>query len=201
MERVRRERWGCRGPEQEASFCRACSVPWAKLVSFGFGEGGKLIMFSVPQSYIFHIFYQVQLALLQATNKCIIKSSIYDTLKSESEVAQSSPTLCDPMDCSLPGSSVHGIFQARVLKWVAISFSRGSSQRGIKPWSPALQADTLLSEPPGKHCLSNKIFKNPLRTIVFYCLMALGLPGGSYGKESTFNAGNSGLIPGSGRSL
>ena len=47
---------------------------------------------------------------------------------SECEVAQSCPTLCDPMDCSLPGSSVHGIFQARVLEWVAISFSRGSSQ-------------------------------------------------------------------------
>ena len=45
-----------------------------------------------------------------------------------SEVAQSCPTLCDPMDCSLPGSSIHGIFQARVLEWVAISFSRGSSQ-------------------------------------------------------------------------
>ena len=44
------------------------------------------------------------------------------------EVAQSCPTLCDPMDCSLPGSSVHGIFQARVLEWVAISFSRESSQ-------------------------------------------------------------------------
>ena len=44
-----------------------------------------------------------------------------------SEVAQSCPTLCDPMDCSLPGFSVHGIFQARVLEWVAISFSRGSS--------------------------------------------------------------------------
>ena len=44
-----------------------------------------------------------------------------------SEVAQSCPTLCDPMDCSLPGSSVHGIFQARELEWVAISFSRGSS--------------------------------------------------------------------------
>ena len=49
-------------------------------------------------------------------------------LESESEVAQSCPTLCDPMDCSLPGSSVHGIFQARVLEWIAISFSRGSSQ-------------------------------------------------------------------------
>ena len=45
-----------------------------------------------------------------------------------SELAQSCLTLCDPMDCSLPGSSVHGIFQARVLEWVVISFSRGSSQ-------------------------------------------------------------------------
>ena len=45
----------------------------------------------------------------------------------ESEVAQSCLTLCDPMDCSLPGSSLHGIPQARVLEWVVISFSRGSS--------------------------------------------------------------------------
>ena len=45
----------------------------------------------------------------------------------ESEVAQSCPTLCDPMDCSLPDFSVHGIFQARVLEWIAIFFSRGSS--------------------------------------------------------------------------
>ena len=42
-------------------------------------------------------------------------------------VAQSCPTLCDPMDCSPPGSSVHGILQARILEWVAIPFSRGSS--------------------------------------------------------------------------
>ena len=47
---------------------------------------------------------------------------------SESEVAQSCLTLYDPMDCSLSGSSVHGIFQARVLEWIAISFSRGSSR-------------------------------------------------------------------------
>ena len=45
-----------------------------------------------------------------------------------SEVAQSCPTLCDSMDCGLPGSSVHGIFQARVLEWFAISFSWGSSR-------------------------------------------------------------------------
>ena len=48
-------------------------------------------------------------------------------VKSESEVAQLSPTLRDPMDCSLPGSSVHGIFQAKVLEWVAISFSTSES--------------------------------------------------------------------------
>ena len=44
-------------------------------------------------------------------------------VKSESEVAQSCPTLSNPMDCSLPGSSVHGIFQARVLEWGAVAFS------------------------------------------------------------------------------
>ena len=44
-------------------------------------------------------------------------------VKSESEVAQSCPTLSDPMDCSLPGFSIHGIFQARVLEWGAIAFS------------------------------------------------------------------------------
>ena len=49
-------------------------------------------------------------------------------IKKESEVTQSWPTLCNPMGCSPPCSSVHGIFQARVLEWVAISFSRGSSQ-------------------------------------------------------------------------
>ena len=44
----------------------------------------------------------------------------------KSEVAQSRPTLCDPMDCSLPGFSIHGIFQARVLEWGAVPFSQGS---------------------------------------------------------------------------
>ena len=45
-------------------------------------------------------------------------------IESESEVAQSCPTLYDPMDCSLPGSAIRGIFQARILEWVAISFSK-----------------------------------------------------------------------------
>ena len=91
-----------------------------------------------------------------------------------SEVAQSCPTLSDPMDCTLPGSSVHGIFQARVLKWAAISFSRGTSrprdqtqvscivgrrftvwatreaQPETKSTSSTLQVDSLPFEPPGK---------------------------------------------------
>ena len=56
--------------------------------------------------------------------------SIYSVLESEVKVivAHSYVTLCDLMDYSLPGSAVHGIFQARILEWVAISFSRGSSQ-------------------------------------------------------------------------
>ena len=52
----------------------------------------------------------------------------HEDKKSKSQVAQSCLTLCNPMDCSLPGSSVRGIFQARILEWVAISFSRRSSQ-------------------------------------------------------------------------
>ena len=63
-------------------------------------------------------------------------------------VAQSCPTLCDP-PWSPPGSFVHGILQARILEWAAISFFRGSSP-GIEPGSPALQADSLPAELPGK---------------------------------------------------
>ena len=66
------------------------------------------------------------------------------------KATQSYPTLCDPMDCSLPSSSVHGILQSRILEWVAIAFSRGLLDPGIEPRSPALQADSLPFEPPGK---------------------------------------------------
>ena len=62
---------------------------------------------------------------IEGTYLNIVKA-IYD--RKENEVAQSCLTLWDPMDCSLPGSSVHGILKARVLQWVAISFSRGSFQ-------------------------------------------------------------------------
>ena len=70
--------------------------------------------------------------------------------------AQSCPTLCNPVDCSLPGSSVHGIFQARILEWVATFFSRDLPDRGIKPASfasPALVGRFFTTAPPGHFLL------------------------------------------------
>ena len=58
-------------------------------------------------------------------------------------------SLCNSMDCSSPGSSVHGLLQARTLEWVATVSSRDLPKTVIKPRSPALQADSLLSEPQG----------------------------------------------------
>ena len=69
------------------------------------------------------------------------KQVFLQSTESESEV-QSCPTLCDPMECSPPGSSLHGILQARVLEWVAISFSRGSSRPKDR---------TQVSRIPGRH--------------------------------------------------
>ena len=75
-------------------------------------------------------------------------------LMKESEVAQSCPTLCDPVNYS-PSTRllVHGILQARILEWVAISFSRGSSQPRDRTRSPALQVDSLLSHLGGTHII------------------------------------------------
>ena len=61
-------------------------------------------------------------------------------VKNESEVAQSCPTRSDPMDCSLPGSSIHEIFQARVLEWGAIAFSGSSAGAHLPDAKPRLQA-------------------------------------------------------------
>ena len=68
--------------------------------------------------------------------------------QSEVKAAQSCPTLCNPMDYT-----VHGILQARILAWVAVPFSRGSSQPrdGTQVSCIALQADSLPAEPQGKH--------------------------------------------------
>ena len=79
--------------------------------------------------------------------KCLSSTSYKNETENESCVWL---FVTPPMDCSLLDSSVHGILQARILEWVAISFFRGLPNPWIKPRSPALQEDSLLSEPPGK---------------------------------------------------
>ena len=75
-------------------------------------------------------------------------------------VVQLCPTLCHPMDYT-----VHGILQARIPEWVAFPFSKGSPNPGIKPKSPALQADSWLSEPPGNTQTLIDLMIIPIRLI------------------------------------
>ena len=70
--------------------------------------------------------------------------------RKESEVTQSCPTLCNPMDCSLPGSSVHGVLQARRLERVDISFSRQSSPPRDRTWVSCIAGRRFTAEPSGK---------------------------------------------------
>ena len=79
-------------------------------------------------------------------------------------VIKSCSTLCDPMGCSLPGSSVHGISQARILEWISISFSRDILDWGIEPASPALAGRFFTTEPPGKV----HILLSTLETFIYY---------------------------------
>ena len=89
------------------------------------------------------------------------------------------------MDCSLQGSSVHGIFQARVLEWVAISFSRESSQLRDRTRSPALQTGALPSEPPGKPYLDSILKSRDITLPTKDCLVkAMVFPVVMYGCES-----------------
>ena len=88
------------------------------------------------------------------TNVCVCVCVCVCTRAHElSCCAQSCPTLCYPLDCSPPGSSVHGIFQARILEWLVISSSRGSNPRikTASPSSPVLQADSLPLSHQGSH--------------------------------------------------
>ena len=93
-------------------------------------------------------------------------------VKSESEVAQSCPTLHDPMDCCLPGSSVHGIFQARVLEWGAIAFSTAVQHVVICQTTDGTQDPCTLAgrfsptRPPAK--LSHHFFEGPACNTCFH---------------------------------
>ena len=85
-------------------------------------------------------------------------SMIEHLLKLRSEVTQLCLTLCNPMDCSLPGSSVHGIFQARILEWVAMSFSRRSSWPRNRTQVSRIVGRCFTSEPPGKSLGAPNLF-------------------------------------------
>ena len=82
-------------------------------------------------------------------------------------VAQLYPTLCDPMDHNPPGYSVHGITQARILKQVATPSPGDLPDPGIKPGSPALRMDSLLSEPPQKP--QQQLYEPLMETMFKYC--------------------------------
>ena len=83
-------------------------------------------------------------------------------------VTQLCPALWDPMDCSPPGSPVHGIFQTRILEWFAISFSRVWQITPVSLWSvhnpPALQADSLTTELPGKQYKHSGAYYGPQKS-------------------------------------
>ena len=115
-------------------------------------------------------------------------------------VAQSCLTLCDPMNCSPPGSSVHGIIQARILEWGAIPFSRGSSQP--RDWnSGLLQADSSPSEPPWLLQFRSGQLKITLdEGWEDFPLSYVKESDFEDGKESACNAGDTSSIPELGRS-
>ena len=77
-------------------------------------------------------------------------------VKSESEVTQSCPTLCDPMDCSPPGSSVHGILQASILEWVAMPFSKGLPRLRDRTQVSCTAGGCFTTELPGKPTYRSK---------------------------------------------
>ena len=115
-----------------------------KVLKYGWGSmyhGNKANISQIIKILTYHISlhdanYEAQWSK-KGNSDWLQSLQIPSLLESESEVTQSYLTLCSPMDCSLPGSSIHGIFQARILEWVAISFSRGSSP--LRDWTCLLQ--------------------------------------------------------------
>ena len=124
----------------------------------------------------------VGITLLLSLKKKQCSSNI-NTKKVKVLVAQSCPTLCNPMDCSPSGSSIHGILQARLLEWVAIPFSSNLANPGIEPGSPALKMDSLLFEPPRKPILYKYLHSYMyLSLFLEFLLFSINL---SHGTDST----------------
>ena len=104
----------------------------------------------------------------------------WSEVKKWNEVTQSCPTLWDPMDCSLPGSSVHRIFQAKVLEWVAISFPRVSSQPRHWTWVSCMVGRcftvwaTRGPQPPGPNAWWSEVWMNEWKS--FSCVWLFATP-------------------------
>ena len=115
-----------------------CSLLWL-LCHCGRSLLGKPSSVGVPDTNFccLSFFLTLPSSFIQGhfSSQCMLAALMCPESERGSEVAQSCPTLCDPMDCSPSGSSVHGTFQARVLKWGAISFSRRSSRPRGWTWS------------------------------------------------------------------
>ena len=94
----------------------------------------------------------LKLFLASKVKRSLLPESLHLMWVHACSVAKSCLTRCDPMDCSLQGSSVHGICQARILEWVSISPTRDLLNPGIEPlpWLLHWQADFFTTEPPGK---------------------------------------------------
>ena len=121
------------------------SVPWRALLHLCFSRCGQGPPASESPGLLMCWFLDLK------HNLCVgFQASIVQSWVSEMELPLWCLTLCDPTYCSLQGFSVHGTLQARILEWIAVSFFRGSSNPGVKPGAPALQADSLPSELPGK---------------------------------------------------
>ena len=111
-------------------FSRGYSQPRSPAHSLPSEPAGKLFTWAFTSCQIFA--ECLDMSLLTLTYKCL-NCSAHSLLKESKEIKRkwsrsSCLTLCNPMNCSLPGSSIHGILQARILEWVAISFSKGSSR-------------------------------------------------------------------------
>ena len=87
-------------------------------------------------------------------------------------VTLSCTTVCDPVDYNPPGSSVHGVLQARILEWIAISFSRGSSQPRDQTWMSCMQADSLCLSQQGRFFMSDAQLLSTHRVIFGLLLCA-----------------------------
>ena len=106
-------------------------------------------------SETFQNFIVLMIAVTKFLSNCTkkLEGFIIHKMKVKMLVAQLCPALCDPMDYSPSVSSIHGIFQARILAWIAMPSSGSLPASGTETGSPVLQADALLSEPPGKPSL------------------------------------------------